>query len=52
MQAPQAAAHGTGAAMQPGFIAHGSRPIAEEPAEEPEPCVPSFSVCIALVPLN
>ena len=43
MQALQAAAHGAGSAMQPGFAAPGSRPMAEEAAEEPEPCVPLCS---------
>ena len=41
MQAPPAAPQGIGMAMQqPGLKPPGSRPVAEEPDEEPEPCVP------------
>ena len=47
MQAPQAAAHGAGPTMQPGFAAPGSRLMAEEAAEEPEPCVPFCSAHVA-----
>jgi hypothetical protein len=44
MQAPQAAVHSTGPAMQPGYAAPNNRTMAEEAAEEPEPCAsPLFS---------
>ena len=44
MQAPQAAVHSTGPAMQPGYAAPNNRTMAQEAAEEPEPCAsPLFS---------